>query len=119
MASIKRALRLVIEMYSSKAIASADRLRPSAPPMLDINMFSTFEQEKKMPSTHDVYTKATEHTRPTPAVRFSGLGDNVSAFAPHREFKDIKRVRPTNFQKWVKKFNGLGDPYDHLANLNR
>ena len=27
------------------------------------------------------------------------------------------KTRPSHFQKWVKKFNGLGDPYDHLASL--
>ena len=32
---------------------------------------------------------------------------------------DTRRVRPANFQKWVKKFNGLGDPYDHLARFKQ
>ena len=39
--------------------------------------------------------------------------------APHKEFKDTKKVRPTNFQKWVKNFNGLSDPYDHLASFKQ
>ena len=92
-----------------------DRVMPSAPPMPEINVFSTLEWGKTRPSAHEVHSKATDHTRPTPTVRFFGVGDDVSAFAPCREFKDTRRVRPTNFQKWVKKFNGLGDPYDHLA----
>ena len=90
---------------------------PSAPPMLEINAFLTLEWGKMRLSIHEVHSKATDHTRPTPAVRFSGLADDVSAFAPRREFKDNRRVRPTNFQKWVKKFNGSGDPYDHLASF--
>ena len=28
-----------------------------------------------------------------------------------------RRIRPSNFQKWVKKCNGSGDPYDHLASF--
>ena len=51
----------------------------------------------------------------TPTIRFSKLGDDASGFAPCREFKDNKKVRPTNFQKWVKNFNSLGDPCNHLA----
>ena len=27
------------------------------------------------------------------------------------------KTRTSNFQKWVKNFNGLGDPYDHLASF--
>ena len=92
---------------------------PSAPPMLEINVFSTLEQGKTRPSAHEVHSKAIDHTRPTPAIRFFGLGDDVSDFTPRREFKDSRRVRPVNFQKWVKKFNGLGDPYDHLASFKQ
>ena len=33
--------------------------------------------------------------------------------------KDTRRGRLSNFQKWVKKFNGLGDPYDHLASFKQ
>ena len=71
------------------------------------------------PSAHEVHSKAIDHTRPTPAVRFLQLGDDASAFAPCRDFKDTRRVRPTNFHKWVKKFNGLGDPYNHLASFKQ
>ena len=92
---------------------------PSAPPMPEINAFSTLEWGKTRPSAHEVHSKATDHTRPTPAVRFFGLADDVSAFAPRKEFKDNRRVRPANFQKWVKKFNGSGDPYDHLASFKQ
>ena len=87
----------------------------SVPPMPRINVFSTLEWGKMRPSAHEVHSKATDHTRTTPAIRFSRLVDDVSAFAPRKEFKDNRRVRPANFQKWVKKFNGSGDPYNHLA----
>ena len=30
-----------------------------------------------------------------------------------------KKVRPSDFQKWVKKFNGSGDPYGHLASFKQ
>ena len=114
-ASMQRSPNLAEDALSSQATASVDRVMPSAPPMSEINAFSTLERGKMRPSAHEVHSKATDHTRPTPAVRFFGLADDVSAFAPCREFKDNRRVRPANFHKWVKKFNGLSDPYDHLA----
>ena len=30
-----------------------------------------------------------------------------------------RKTRPLNIQKWVKKYNGLGDPYDHLASFKQ
>ena len=32
---------------------------------------------------------------------------------------DHRRVRPANFQKWVKKYSGASDPYDHLASFKQ
>ena len=29
------------------------------------------------------------------------------------------KTRPSHFQKWVKKFNGPRDPYDHLASFKK
>ena len=29
-----------------------------------------------------------------------------------------RKTRPSNFQKWIKKYNGVGDPFDHLATFN-
>ena len=118
-ASIRRSLSLAKDTLSSRATASVDRVMPSAPPMPKINVFSTLEQGKTRPLAHEVHSKATNHTRPTLAIRFFGLGDDVSAFAPHKEFKDNRRVRPANFQKWVKKFNGSGNPYNHLASFKQ
>ena len=96
-----------------------DRVMPIAPPMPEINVFSTLEWGKMRPSAHEVHSKAIDHTRPTLAVRFFGLGDNIDAFAPCKEFKDNRRVRPANFQKWAKKFNGSSDPYDHIASFKQ
>ena len=47
-----------------------DRVMPSAPPMPKINMFSTLERGKTRPLAHEVHSKATNHTKPTPAVGF-------------------------------------------------
>ena len=30
-----------------------------------------------------------------------------------------RKTRPSNFQKWVKKYNGLGEPYAHLVSFNQ
>ena len=30
-----------------------------------------------------------------------------------------RKVRPSQFQKWVKKYNGSVDPYDHLATFKQ
>ena len=30
-----------------------------------------------------------------------------------------QKTRPSSFQKWVKKYNGSGDPYDHLATFKK
>ena len=108
---------LVAETHSSRATAFVDRVMSSAPPMPDINMFSTLERGKTRPSAHEVHIKVNEYTKPTPIVRFLGPRDNASAFAVSREIKENKNVRPANFQNWVKKFNNLGDPYDHLASF--
>ena len=96
-ASIQRSPNLVEDALSSRATTSVDRVMPSTPPMLEINVLSTSKRGKMRPSSHEVHYKAIDHTKPTLAVRFSGLGDDTSAFAPHREFKDTRRVRPTNF----------------------
>ena len=36
-----------------------------------------------------------------------------------KEIKTNKKARTTNFQKWVKKFNGSSDPYNHLASFKQ
>ena len=59
---------------------------------------------------HEVHTKATDHIRSKPTVKFLGPRDDASAFVMSRKIRDNKKVKPTNFQKWVKKFKSLGDP---------
>ena len=83
---------LIAETHSSRAIASMDRVMPSAPPMPDTNMFSTLEWGKMTPSAHEVYTKVNEYTRPTPTVRFFGPRDDASAFAVSKEIKENRKV---------------------------
>ena len=100
-ASICRSPNIAKHALSSRATMFVDRVMPSAPPMPETNRFSTLEWGKTRPSAHEVHSKATDHTRPTPDVRFLGLGDDPSAFAPCKEFKDTRSVRPSNFQKWV------------------
>ena len=51
----------------------------------------------------------------THTTRFLDPKEEVSAFFPGRSGYDSWKVRPSNFQKWVKKFKGMGDPHDHLA----
>ena len=34
-----------------------------------------------------------------------------------RMIHETRRVRLANFKNWVKKSNGSGDPYDHLASF--
>ena len=118
-ASIHRSPNLAKYALSSQAIAFVDRVMPSAPPMPEINVFSSLKRGKTRTLAHEVHSKAIDHAKPTPAIRFLGMGDDTSAFAPRREFKDTKRVRLASFQKWVKKFNGSGDPYDHFANFKQ
>ena len=94
---MRRSPNLAEDALSSRATTSVDRVMPSAPPMPKINTFSTLKWGKMRPLAHEVHSKATNHTRPTLVVRVFGLADNVSAFAPRKEFKDNTRVRPANF----------------------
>ena len=43
----------------------------------------------------------------------------VSGYFPRKTSFDHRRVRPANFQKWVKKYNGSGDPYDQFASFKQ
>ena len=104
-----------MKLIFTKVINGNLNLKPQLIPYLGFSL----EWGKMRPLAHEVHTRATNHTRPTRAIRFSRLGDDASAFIPCREFKDTKTLRPTNFQKWVKKFNGPSDPYDHLASFKQ
>ena len=41
--------------------------------------------------------------------------DPRDRFDQSRGKRDNKKVRPTSLQKFCKKFDGIGDPYDHVA----
>ena len=47
-------------------------------------------------------------------VGSTGFTPGKSPWGPSRN-----KTRPSNFQKWVKKFSGSGDPYDHLASFKQ
>ena len=75
---------------------------------------STFEHHSGV-AAHEVpistphIAKTIERTSfPREEVRLSFLG---------RSSLDPRKVRLVDFQKWVKKFNGLGDTYDHLVSF--
>ena len=67
---------------------------------------------------HEVPSKPISLTKSH--VKFAETRDGTDAFIPGgRGAYDSRRVRPNNFQKWVKKFSGSGDPYDHLASFKQ
>ena len=53
---------------------------------------------------------------PVEAMGFVPLNENLERGRPHRRHEeDHRRVRPSALQKLVKKYDGSGDPYDHVA----
>ena len=53
---------------------------------------------------------------PMEAVRFIPPQEDMEKGRPHRRHDDDHRkVRPSALQKLVKKYDGSGDPYDHVA----
>ena len=85
--------------------------------MPEIGMHSTFEPRRMGPFAPKVTLRPIHLLGPT--IRMEDAREEASAFFLGRAMHESKRVRPTNFQKWVKKFNGLGNPYDHLATFNQ
>ena len=69
------------------------------------------------PSTPKVPLRPIHSLRPN--VRITNAIEEASAFLLGRIMHDSKRVKLANFQKWVSKLNGLGDPYDHLASFKQ
>ena len=57
---------------------------------------------------------------PTP-IRSSHTPLITSGFRPTRVGGVVTRgkTRPSHFKKWVKKFSGIGDPYDYLASFKQ
>ena len=99
---------------SSRAQESERRM-PSAPPMPELHMHSTFKPRGMVPFAQQMPIRS--NYTPKPTMRMIDTRQEASAYFPGRMIHDTRRVRPTNFQKWVKKFNGSGDPYDHLASF--
>ena len=101
------------------SINPANRVKPSAPPMTEDRAFSTLEGERTRPSAQGVQRKALP-TKSVQTVKFSGIDEEMSGHTSGKKsFDHNRKVRPSNFQKWVKKYNGSGDPYDHLASFKQ
>ena len=60
-ASMQRLPKLAEETLSSRATTFVDRVMPSAPPMLEMNMFSALEWGKTRLSAHEVRTRTTDN----------------------------------------------------------
>ena len=86
---------------------------PSAPLMPKIHMHSTLEPREIGPFAQHVPMSSNYTQKPTTITL--DAREEASAYFPRRMIHETRRVRPAIFQKWVKKFNGSGDPYDHLA----
>ena len=90
-------------------------LVPNAPPSPLQEPFSTFApiyggiKAHEVPSTFPIPSK--------PKVRISMPREEASVPFSTRGSSKPQKVRPTDFQKLVKKLNGMGDLYDHLANF--
>ena len=84
-----------------------------APPM-----HATFERRRLEPSAREVPSRPTTSFKPT-HTRGTKLRAEGSGHFRRKASFDHRRVRPENFQKWVKKYNGAGNPYDHLASFKQ
>ena len=84
-----------------------------APPM-----HSTFEPRRVEPSAREVPSRPTTSHKPTLMTNIKSRTEG-SGQLPRKTSTEHRKVRPANFQKWVKKYNGAGDPYDHLASFKQ
>ena len=70
------------------------------------------------PSTLEVPIRSTHS--PKPIMRMIEARRKASSYFPiRRMIHETWRVRPANFLKWVKKFNGSFDPYNYLASFKK
>ena len=90
---------------------------PSAPPMPKLHVHSTLESKKTGPFVQQMPIRS--NYAPKPTTRMTNAREEASAYFPGRMIYETRRVRSANFQKWVKKFNGSSDPYDHLASFKQ
>ena len=102
---------------SSRDQERSDGVMPSTPPMRELNMHSTYEPRRMEPIAQEVPIRS--NYSPKPSMRVTDAREEANATFPGRMIHETRRVRPANFQKLVKKFNGSGDPYDHLASLKK
>ena len=107
-----------IGSHTSEAASSRARTRnvggstfPSAPTAPLLEPFSTFVPTAGGTEAHEVPLPIPSTTIPT--MRTSAPREEISLPFPTRSPSESRKVRPFDFQKWVKKFNGTGDPYDH------
>ena len=92
-------------------------LVPNASLALVQDPFSTFAPIDGGIEAHEM--PLTFPTPSKPMVRISMPREEASVQFPTRGSSEPRKVRPANFQKWVKKLNRMGDPYDHLANFQQ
>ena len=105
------------EATSSRAQERSERRMPSAPPMPEMHVHSTLESRELGPFAQQVPMRSTYTPKRT--TRMLDAREEASAYFPGRMIHETRRVRLANFQKWDKKFNGSGDPYDHLASFKQ
>ena len=108
-------------MYDSSKAASSrpgaksgEKLVPIAWPLPTKNPISTFEHHDGV-AAHEVPTFTPHTTRPT--ERMLNSREEPSAHFLGQSSSEPRKARPSDFQKWFKKFNGTNDPYDHLASF--
>ena len=109
-------------MYDSSKAASSrpgaksgEKPIPSAWPIPIKNSISTFEHHSRV-DAHEVPISTPHLAQPT--VRTFAPREEASIPFFARSSSEPRKVRSSfDFQKWVKKFNELGDPYHHLANF--
>ncbi|MCO5560573.1 hypothetical protein L7F22_014188 [Adiantum nelumboides] len=95
----------------SRKPGRSEKPAPSAPPM-PMHQAATFNWDRM---GFEANLESFRPTFQTPTVQTGLPHGDMSAQFFERQLFNQRRVRPSDFQKWVKKFNGTGDPYDHLA----
>ena len=81
-------------------------------------MYSTFESRKLEPYVGEAPSRPTTSFNPIP-TRVTEPRGEVGSHFPRKTSFDHRIVRSANFQKWVKKYNGSGDLYDHLESFKK
>ena len=105
------------EALSSRAYEKSKGVLPSTPLVPKTRMHSTFEPRRIGPMAHEVPQRPIHSLRSS--MRMIDAREQASLFFLGRIMHDFKRVRPDNFQEWVKNFNGSIYPYDFLASFKQ